>query len=207
MVVVQKCKCVRVGGEAELGQVRSVLFAESVQASACPCVQVQILGMSATIPNLPEVARWMCADVYQSDYRPVPLKEHVKVGQELYDVDRAVVRSIEATEDDPQGLAALVNEVCPDHSVLIFCATKANCQDSARALVRLLPQSYTEWKAEDKKVLPFALALSTRPQWFDVLGPCHAHRACDCGVGGARGSAVGRRREGTGPVRPVLTAV
>lgn len=48
--------------------------------------------MSATLPNLSLLASWLGAELYQTDYRPVPLHEHLKVGCNIYDKDLSVVR-------------------------------------------------------------------------------------------------------------------
>lgn len=53
---------------------------------------IQIIGMSATLPNLSLLASWLCAELYQTDYRPVPLHEHLKVGCNVYSKDLSVVR-------------------------------------------------------------------------------------------------------------------
>ncbi|KAG7238373.1 hypothetical protein INR49_030880 [Caranx melampygus] len=53
---------------------------------------VQIIGMSATLPNLSLLASWLGAELYQTDYRPVPLQEHLKIGCNIYDKSLSVVR-------------------------------------------------------------------------------------------------------------------
>lgn len=53
-----------------------------------PAAKIQIVGMSATIGNLPELAEFLQADVYQKNFRPVELREFVKCGPDLVEIKK-----------------------------------------------------------------------------------------------------------------------
>jgi len=68
-------------------------------------VSIQIVGMSATLPNLEVVADWLNADLYKTKYRPVPLAEYYKVGQTIRNESGKIVQTIDkSTYDNPQEL-------------------------------------------------------------------------------------------------------
>lgn len=100
--------------------------------------QIQIVGMSATLPNIDVLARWLGAELYQTDYRPTPLHEMVKVGPTLYNTDFEALKeykrsdSIPGDEDDI--LTICRERMLEGHSVLIFCPTKAWCEKLAATI-------------------------------------------------------------------------
>ena len=101
--------------------------------------RVQLLGMSATLPNLPTLAKWLNAALYQTDFRPVPLQEMVKMGDTIYDYDFKVIEKLVRGEMDTE--EGEIAEICcrkikNGHSVLIFCPTKAWCEKLAMTLAR-----------------------------------------------------------------------
>lgn len=57
------------------------------------------------------------AALYQTDFRPVPLEEYIKVGGTIYDKKMDIVRMISKTADlggkDPDHIVELCNEVGP----------------------------------------------------------------------------------------------
>ncbi|VDI52041.1 DNA polymerase theta, partial [Mytilus galloprovincialis] len=101
---------------------------------------VQIVGMSATLPNLDLLARWLKAELYHTDYRPVPLTECVKIGTTLYDSSLVKIRDIDLTltfKDDSDHVIPLCLETLKGgHSVLIFCPTKNWCEKLSESIAK-----------------------------------------------------------------------
>uniref|UniRef100_A0A3B4VKB9 DNA polymerase theta n=1 Tax=Seriola dumerili TaxID=41447 RepID=A0A3B4VKB9_SERDU len=99
---------------------------------------VQIIGMSATLPNLSLLASWLGAELYQTDYRPVPLQEHLKVGCNIYDKSLSVVRPFTPVlhiKGDDDHIVSLCYETVRDgHSVLLFCPSKNWCEKLADSI-------------------------------------------------------------------------
>ncbi|XP_078170110.1 helicase and polymerase-containing protein TEBICHI-like [Carex rostrata] len=104
---------------------------------------LQIVGMSATMPNVAAVADWLQAALYQTDFRPVPLDEFIKVGNTIYDKNMNAVRVIPKGADlagkDPDHIVELCNEVVEQgHSVLLFCSSRKGCESTARHVSKFL---------------------------------------------------------------------
>ncbi|CAB79987.1 putative protein [Arabidopsis thaliana] len=121
---------------------------------ADPAHGLQIVGMSATMPNVGAVADWLqvsktnhnlCvyAALYQTEFRPVPLEEYIKVGSTIYNKKMEVVRTIPKAADmggkDPDHIVELCNEVVQEgNSVLIFCSSRKGCESTARHISKLI---------------------------------------------------------------------
>ncbi|KAJ3614296.1 hypothetical protein NHX12_017870 [Muraenolepis orangiensis] len=114
---------------------------------------VQIIGMSATLPNLSLLAGWLGAELYQTDFRPVPLHEHLKVGCNVYDNKLSLVRkfspAINVKGDDDHIVSLSYETVRDGHSVLLFCPSKNWCEKLADGIAReFYNLRNTESKAE-----------------------------------------------------------
>lgn len=128
---------------------------------------LQIVGMSATLPNIADLARWLDAELYVTDFRPVPLKQYLKVGTRILDADGRLVRTIPRPpvaartarqdgkpSDDPDQITELCEEVTRDgNSVLVFCATKDWCRKCANMIAYQLGHRQMQRLAEERKEL------------------------------------------------------
>lgn len=121
----------------------------------------QIVGMSATIANLPELARWLDSELYVTTWRPVPLHLRVVNGLEVFEqqgIDQdeqtpnttstLIPHSIINLDDfsiDPTTMGhlsplvhAALETLAGGHSTLVFCPTKKACEENALKIARHL---------------------------------------------------------------------
>jgi DNA polymerase theta len=112
-------------------------------------VDIKLIGMSATLPNIETLAEWLDATLYITDFRPVPLVEYIKVGNTLYSKLGSPTRTLEIDPKDakklgdPDMLVPIVHEVIQQgSSVLIFCAKKIDCENCARNISKLMVVEY-----------------------------------------------------------------
>lgn len=163
MIVVDELHMV---GDSHRGHSLETLLAKTVFRKE---TQIQVIGMSATISNLLEIAKFLSAHVYTRNFRPVELKEYVKIGCDILSIDPKAKFISDAfklersnigddylppmLKRDPDHVAALVLEVIPKESCLIFCATKQYCENVAILLAGLLPNGLKDFKREEKENL------------------------------------------------------
>lgn len=83
---------------------------------------VQIIGMSATIPNADQIAKFMRAQYNSWQFRPVKLENRIQIRNSLLNSDLVHFKTLESS-DPLQLIPRLLLEVLP-HSVLIFCPTR-----------------------------------------------------------------------------------
>nr|XP_057912131.1 helicase POLQ-like isoform X2 [Doryrhamphus excisus] len=125
----------------------------------------QIIGMSATLGNIGDLQTFLNAENYNNDFRPVQLREYVKVGDGIYEVEpkeddcfrlrrRVEVKYSSAMQKvDPDHIVALVTEVIPRHSCLIFCPTKKNCENVAVMICKYLREDFLRQRQAEKEAL------------------------------------------------------
>ena len=182
--------------QPERGQQQKELQQQE-QEQEQPLPQIQIIAMSATVPNSEELGRWLQADVHCYDFRPVELQQYVKKGMVVCDAQTGrPVRTLAPLPADFDGTAALCAEVVPAHSVLVFCSTKHFTEKAALSLAHLLPQYARRNQSngqqgekkmqEDEEQAPYEQELrKRREELIDQLGQCGSGGAvpdtlCEC---------------------------
>ncbi|XP_036445013.1 DNA polymerase theta [Colossoma macropomum] len=122
---------------------------------------VQIVGMSATLPNLDLLACWLNADLYHTDYRPVPLMEWVKIGTKIYDGSMNLVRPFTPAHpvkgDDDHIVSLCFETVQAGHSALLFCPSKNWCEKLADSIAREFYNLHHQEKQSDSGVQSVSL--------------------------------------------------
>lgn len=108
--------------------------------------RIQIVGLSATIPNLSTISSWLNATLYVTTYRPVPLVEKIKIEQKIYDVKsylegkgcepmELVNPSKYSIQKDFDDLFYFcIDSIVSGHSALVFCESKRECEIMASNL-------------------------------------------------------------------------
>ncbi|XP_033016627.1 helicase POLQ-like isoform X2 [Lacerta agilis] len=148
-------------GEGSRGAVLEMTLAKIIYKSKT----TQIIGMSATLNNVGDLQQFLKAEYYTSNFRPVELKEYVKIRDTIYEVDNKEENgfrfsrllnfkySTDLQKTDPDHLIALVTEVIPQYSCLVFCPTKKNCENVAEMICKHLNRDYKKLKEKEKRNL------------------------------------------------------
>uniref|UniRef100_A0A8C8T6D4 Helicase POLQ-like n=1 Tax=Peromyscus maniculatus bairdii TaxID=230844 RepID=A0A8C8T6D4_PERMB len=145
-------------GEGGRGAILEMTLAKVLYTSKT----TQIIGMSATLNNVEDLQEFLQAEYYTSQFRPVELKEYLKVNDTIYEVDSRAADGMTFSRllnykysdalkrMDPDHLVALVTEVIPTYSCLVFCPSKKNCENVAEMLCKFLSKDYLNHREKEK---------------------------------------------------------
>uniref|UniRef100_A0A915DZU1 Helicase POLQ-like n=1 Tax=Ditylenchus dipsaci TaxID=166011 RepID=A0A915DZU1_9BILA len=118
-------------------------------------INPQIVGMSATLSNLPELQRFLGdAHVFTTEFRPIELKQLFKVGSSLCSVEtekEEVDLGSKRNPEDPDGIFLLLNPILNERSIIIFCSSKEYCQNTCRLITRNIHQKVKEENKERRE--------------------------------------------------------
>ncbi|XP_035882993.1 helicase POLQ-like isoform X2 [Phyllostomus discolor] len=112
--------------EGSRGAVLEMTLAKIIYTSKT----TQIIGMSATLNNVEDLQEFLQAEYYTSQFRPY---------------------SDALKKMDPDHLVALVTEVIPNYSCLVFCPTKKNCENVAEMICKFLSKEYLKHREKEKQ--------------------------------------------------------
>ena len=108
--------------------------------------KLKILALSATIPNAGEVAEWLDAELVESDYRPVKLKEGVFFNSELF-----YPNSSEPLHDsDPLLALAKDTLLAKKKQALVFASTRKRAESIATSIAPVVNENLS---AKEKNAL------------------------------------------------------
>ncbi|KAM8939362.1 helicase POLQ-like [Pelodytes ibericus] len=148
-------------GEGSRGAILEMTLAKVLYTSE----STQIIGMSATLNNFGDLQKFLKAEYYTNNFRPVELKEFVKIRDSIYEVDSkaednftfsrllSYKYSSNMLKTDPDHIICLVTEVIPNNSCLVFCPTKKNCENVAEMICKYLGKAYLSHREAEKKSL------------------------------------------------------
>ncbi|KAH8717471.1 Helicase and polymerase-containing protein TEBICHI [Beauveria bassiana] len=123
---------------------------------------VQIVGMSATIPNMDLMAKWLNAHSFETRYRPVPIEEHLVCNGAVFAADnplglpdtisqlqngvvkaiRTIAPSSHKELSDPvlNAVVTLAHETASaGYGVLVFAGSRGMTESVARCISRVMP--------------------------------------------------------------------
>lgn len=104
--------------------------------------KIQIVTMSATLPNDDLLQKWLDAEYYTTDYRPIELTEMIKIDNTLYDREMNPLRVTDNrwkdffTNDIDQVCELAMETLMENCQLVIFCPTKDWCEQLCTNLAR-----------------------------------------------------------------------
>lgn len=134
MVVVDEVHLV---SDSNRGYILELLLAKILYCTKELNTEIQIVTMSATLPNAELLVKWLDAEFYRTDYRPVELQEMIKVGKQIFDNSMNPIRMItddsySALDNDQDDIGRLcIETIVIGGSVIVFCPSKDWCESLA----------------------------------------------------------------------------
>ncbi|MES1921303.1 hypothetical protein MHBO_002849, partial [Bonamia ostreae] len=104
-------------------------------------IDVQVIGLSATLPNLEDISKWLDASLFVTNFRPIPLKELFCCENTVFNSKLEKIGKIDFDEQEkPKNneiriLSKLCDESLKENkSVLVFGSSKKICENTAKWL-------------------------------------------------------------------------
>ena len=108
---------------------------------------LRILGLSATVANSKEIAKWLGADLVASDFRPVPLEEGVVFRNRIY-TSRDEYIKLEKGSDVSSLAMRFVNE---GGQVIIFRSSRKRAEETAINFPKIMEGASLKQEIDDSE--------------------------------------------------------
>ncbi|KAH0841099.1 hypothetical protein AYO21_06592 [Fonsecaea monophora] len=183
------------------------LLATKLMSLAWGEKNVQIVGMSGTLPNPQLLAQWLNAKFYIAKYRPIPIEEHLVYENAIYPTanakeffrtasqlaagdavptqrpqpQRTIARSNhkELQSPTPNAVVALAVETAlAGHGALVFCGSRMGAENTALLISDALPTDHLS-REELERRQDLLASLCALPGGFE---PSFS-KTVPCGVG------------------------
>jgi DNA polymerase theta len=161
--------------------------------------KIQIVTMSATLPNVEVLQKWLRAEFFQTDYRPIELRETIKIGRNVFDRDMKLVRVFNDTrfteffpKDADEVCQLAMETIIENCQLIIFCPSKDWCEqlctNLARGIHQMLKSKMLDDTIDKRKVANLLEQIKALPGGVDgSLQRClgyacafhHAGLTCD----------------------------
>lgn len=117
---------------------------------------IKIIGLSATIKNVEEIANWLNINFYKTDFRPINLYEGVLLNNYIYLNN---YKKIKLKENGIEGLIKTVLD--KNKQILIFCSTRKEAENLAKKLSEITKKYVREDLTHFSKEILNALEVPT----------------------------------------------
>ncbi|KAJ6216789.1 hypothetical protein RDWZM_007946 [Blomia tropicalis] len=145
-------------GDIDRGYLVELILSKIMYHNSYSSDYIQIIGMSATIPNLKHIARWLNAELFITDFRPVPLNQKVVQDEMVHEVkQRSDTHELTLSTGERIPLEKMwlhnrasfkkesnfiqssliykaIETIIDGYSCLIFCQTKKACELLAESI-------------------------------------------------------------------------
>lgn len=116
------------------GYILELLLAKVIYMCRKNSLKIQVVAMSATLSNIILLQKWLQAEFYVTNFRPVELQEMIKVGTKIYNNKMDLIRELKPEESarlskDQDHIAQLcIETILIECSVIVFCPSKDWCE-------------------------------------------------------------------------------
>ena len=97
-------------------------------------LKIQLITMSATLPNVEVLRCWLKAEYFHTNFRPIELKEMIKFERNIYDNELKPIRVLNGAferyfENDTNQIGQLCMETLIENcQLIVFCPSKEWCE-------------------------------------------------------------------------------